>query len=274
MYIEPGTAASIAFTIYEHRGRVLPILKKIGYYLRHGHLQIAVFGVGGTGKTRLGEYLAGELRPSANLDAYEDSIGVEQYKLQGDIVCSLIVPPGQKRRAEYSWPELYRDLVEGKSRGIINVVSWGYHSFAELQYKETKYYQEGMSESEFIEAYLQAGRDRELEAIKELTPRLIDAKKRIWMITLVNKQDLWWHKRVKVKEHYLTGAYNDHIEQIAQARGRHNFVHEYRSAALVISNFTTSFAELLAPTVSGYDQSIQYTHLHRLLDTIYAFAKM
>jgi len=106
-----------------------------------------------------------------------------------------------------------------------------------------------------------------------LMPRLCDAKANIWMITLVTKQDLWWNQRTSVKDHYMKGEYNQFIEQIIHQRGRQNFVHEYLSTSLVISNFVTAQNELLKPTVAGYDQNIQFANLQQLNETIDNFVE-
>lgn len=272
MFIEPATAATITWTAWENRSKLMPALKKLRYLLTHGRLQVAIFGPGGTGKTTLGQFLSGNLDLGFNATKYKQSINVEKFSLKGDLVCKLLVPPGQARRAINTWPALYRNLAAGKSGGVINVVSWGHHAFAEASYTETKYFKTGMTQEQFLVDYLEACRERELEIIRDLTPRLLDAKNKIWMITVVAKQDLWWNERAKVKQHYAEGEYNRHIERITQERGLQNFSHEYLSAAPVINNLITGAGETLATTTGGYDQNIQYAHLQVLLDTITNFA--
>src|SRR5205085_734665 len=146
------------------------------------------------------------------------------------------------------WKTLYQNLAAGKSGGVINIVSYGYHSFTPDSYKETKYYEDPMTPAQFMTAYLNNRRARELQIMKDLTPRLIDAQKNIWMITLVTKQDLWWDRRRQVQQHYTQGEYNSYIKQITLKRGANNFTHEYLSASLLISNFRTGGGELLAST--------------------------
>jgi energy-coupling factor transporter ATP-binding protein EcfA2 len=271
MFLDPATIAGVSWTVLEHRKRLLPSLRKLRYWLTHGRLQVAIFGPGGTGKSTLGEFLAGNLDLASSSGKYKQSINVERYALKGDLVCKLIVPPGQHRRALTTWPDLYRSLANGKSGGVINVVSWGHHSFAESSLEETKYFEAGMTKSDFLNKYLEATRQRELEIIRDLTPRLLDAKQRIWMITLVTKQDLWWNERSKVEDFYTKGQYNEFIERILHERGAQNFSHEYLSTSLVINNLVTGAGELLAPTTEGYDQNIQYAHLEKLLETVTNF---
>lgn len=270
MYIDPTLIAGAGLTAFDHRKKLFPALRKLRYWLRRGQLRIAIFGPGGTGKTTLGQFLSGKLDFSAT--KYKQSVEVEEFSLKGDFVCTLIVPPGQARRAITTWPSLYRSLAEGKSAGVINVVCAGYHSFAEGSYQETKYFTPGMSKAEFLQTYLRACRERELEIIADLTPRLLDAKQRIWMITLVTKQDLWWNDRAGVEDLYENSQYNEFIKRITHERGAQHFQHEYMSASLLINNLVTSAGEVLATTTAGYDQNIQYTHLQLLTETVNNFA--
>jgi GTPase SAR1 family protein len=137
MFVEPSSAISVGLAVLENRKKLWPLLKKMRFLLTHGRLQIAIFGPGGTGKTTLGQILAGNLGPASSPTTYKESIGIESYSLKGDVVCSLLVAPGQRRRAEYTWPLLFKSLAQGDSSGVINVVSWGYHSFQKGDVEET-----------------------------------------------------------------------------------------------------------------------------------------
>jgi hypothetical protein len=92
------------------------------------------------------------------------------------------------------------------------------------------------------------------------------------MITLVTKQDLWWHQRERVRDHYMKGEYATCIDQVQSAK-RSDFRHEYLSASLVICNMITQKGETLASCTAGYDQNIQFSNLRKLLDTVQGFAK-
>lgn len=271
MFVDPGTALKAGLAAYQNQQALRRLAKRVVYLLTRGTLRIAVFGPGGVGKSTLGHFISrgGEsIRP----EEYKESRGSESYPISSEVVGKLLVPPGQERRIEDYWPELYRQLVQGKSRGIINVVSWGYHS-SELAMNEMKEYQPGMKEDEFLEAYTQSRRQREIEIIRELTPRVKDARHKIWMITLATKQDIWWKQREDVKRHYMEGEYAGCINDILKKRGERYFYHEYMSASLVLSNFVSGTRELLAPTAEGYDQNIQWANQSRLLESIRAFAK-
>ena len=273
-----GTTIELGQTIYEHRTVFTKSLRKLRSYWRHGHVRIAVFGVGGTGKTTLGELLSGKSSLGAKPSTYQLSHKTEAVTPDSDFVSTLYIPGGQERYILNDWPALYQNLAQGKSRGIINIVCYGHHSFTELNYKATKYFldlpesvRNTISKEDFVKLYLESKRARELEIMREMLPHLKTAKERIWMLTVVTKQDLWWKERATVQAFYEGGEYNSYINEIATNRGQQNFAHAYVSASLVINNLQTNDADILVPTAEGYDQNLQYANLFKLVDTIHAF---
>lgn len=267
MMIETGPIVAGASMLYNNRTKIADAVKVLRRLVTRGGVKIITFGSGGTGKTTLGHFLM-EGNSNVGPSAYIESIGMEKHPVGHGVVGTLLVPPGQERRREDYWPELYRSFAQGKTRGIINVVAYGYHSFAELGYEETKYFSPGMSREEFVAAYTDNRRALELDVIRELTPHLLSAEKKIWMVTLVTKQDIWWKERAAVRDYYMEGSYSDWIKTLQQKRGERLFRHEYLSASLVMSNFASGRGELLAPTTEGYDQNIQMANLHKLVETV------
>lgn len=279
MYIEAAaTALEVGKLIFDNRSPLKKGLRKLKSFLKNGRVRIAVFGLGGIGKTTLGDLLSGKMVSGIPTGGYKLSYRTDEVSIKGDHIASLIVPGGQQRRIDNDWPGIYRMLADGKSKGIINVVAWGYHSFTEIGYKETKYYgaltkslARQASKEEFLSYYTNIKRKEEIENIKELVPHLKIAKEKVWMITLVTKQDLWWGERVQVKAHYDSGEYADVIQNLASARGQQNFAHELISASLVMSNLQTNDGEVLVPTAAGYDQNLQYANLSNLLSVVNSF---
>lgn len=267
MIIEGKTAAEIGTQIYQNRNLIGQYSRKVWNLLTKGYLRLLVFGPGGTGKTTLGRSLTEGIDP-ANEAEYEESITQEGFSVPGDVFGSLIVPPGQEIRQEQHWPDLYEILQAGKSAGVINVVSWGFHSIQDLGYEQTNSFEAGMSKEEFVAAYTDNRRRREIDVVETLKPRLEDAPGDLWMITLATKQDLWWNDRMDVVNWYTDGPYGSVIRDIERSRGRQHFVHEYLSASLIIQNFVDGHGELLARTASGYDEPTKLAHLQRMKRTI------
>lgn len=268
MFVETIEAISTGVGVIEISEKLFPTFKRIFNLLKNGELKIAIFGAGGTGKSTLGKLLSGEFELSGLLQTYQESISIEQYKLESNNIGSVIVAPGQKRR-EDTWDDLLRTLVGGKIKLIIHVVSWGYHSFGEFSYTQHRLYQSGMTLEEFLREYAAVCRNRELDVLRRIEPHLsiADQRKTI-VITLVTKQDLWWNNRLEVNKHYVEGTYEQLIQNIRNQRGANNFIHEYRSTSLVMENFLSGDNELLIPTTQGYDQRLKVANFRYFLNAI------
>jgi hypothetical protein len=269
MYVE---AFELGAAFIKEGSQIWALLARLRNRIKHGHLRIAIFGAGGTGKSTLGHLFSGQLTADACPQPYRESLTSETFKLKGDIVCTFVAPPGQVSRIGHDWHELYRSLASGESSGVINVVAAGYHSFSHLSLKEHRLYQEGMSEADFMRLYRQDRQSNELKLLQEIIPHLKSAKGSVWVVTLVNKQDLWWPERAAVRAHYMEGAYNRLMETVLEHKGRQHFRHDYLSASLVLSNFRTDAGETLALTAEGYDHTIRLGNLNHFLRTIEALA--
>nr|WP_290224132.1 hypothetical protein [Trichocoleus desertorum] len=268
MFVETIGAVSTGVSTIEIAQKAFPTFKRIFNLLKDGELKIAIFGAGGTGKTTLGRLLSGEFELSGLLQTYQESISTEQYRLDGNTVGSVIVAPGQERRQD-TWDDLLRSIAGGKIKLIIHIVSWGYHSFGEFSYTQHRLYQNGMTSKQFIEEYAEECRNRELDVLKKIEPHLSIANQRkTVLITLITKQDLWWSDRQTVKSFYTNGAYENLIREISNKRGSANFIHEYRSASLVLENLVSGTNELLLETTAGYDQRLKFANFMQFLNTI------
>jgi nucleoside phosphorylase len=233
---------------------------------------IVILGPGGVGKTTLGTFLSGkeDRSPFASPSVYNESVSVERYALkreEGPEAMSL-VPPGQEHRRTTNWEGLYSGLREGHFHGIIFLVAYGYHSLGQIRWKEHILAKtlKRKSQKVFLSAYLERQREEELNVLKELSPHIRACKTKLWLITLVGKEDLWYRDRPKVLEHYQAGGYRTLIREVEQANGNEMFKHEFVLASLVINNFTSSVGETLAPNQTGYDRGLQVNSLRRLVE--------
>lgn len=266
-YTTVGLASS-AVTLADKSRDIKDSLDKIYRLLTQGKRRIAVFGAGGTGKTTLAYKLTGK---AINSFTYHESPNIEKVSMKGKIIGEYSVAPGQEKRADRYWPELYQEITKGKVNGIINVVAGGFHSVGidNMSYTQTDYYKEG-SEGEFLNNFLTSQKDVEIDILRKLADEVAKAPNKIWMVTLVNKQDLWWHDRASVKKHYMSEAYNTIIEDIHKSKGIHNFNHEYISAALFNLNFRIG-NDFVRETASGYDEPLRtsnYSNFVKLLNSL------
>jgi hypothetical protein len=268
MFVDPIGTVSTGVSAIELSQKMFPTVKKIFKLLKDGELKIAIFGAGGTGKSTLGKVLSGEFDLNSLLQPYQESISTEQYKLDSNVVGTVIVAPGQIRR-EYTWEDLFRTMAGGKFNLIIHTVSWGYHSFGEIGYTQHELYQNGMTLNQFMAVYTEKCRNRELDVLNRISPYLsIADRQRTVLITLVTKQDLWWNDRLQLQDYYQNGNYDKLIQAIQNKKGPANFTHEYQSASLVIENLFSGANELLVSTTGGYDQRLQAANFKKLIKTI------
>ena len=252
---------SVGLSIYANRQEIIQTLKRFRRFIQGGRWRVPVFGAGGTGKTTLARFLAGESDTDVAISHFRASILSETFTLPGSVPVVFIVAPGQDRYRSTNWPELYKLLSSSKARTVINVVSWGHHSVA-LEYKAHGLYSEGLQPSEFKNRYLDHNRRDEIVALNELVPHLESTTHPLSMITLVTKQDLWWQQRNDVKRYYEDGDYGDRIRRIEQTKGFANFHHEYYYVSLIPLNLETSDRVELAVTTAGYDQRLRIANLN------------
>jgi hypothetical protein len=236
-----------------------------------GKFKIAIFGAGGTGKTTLGNILAGKATDNNALNPYQESSKVDILELE-NIPGLVFIVPGQENRQD-KWDEVFAEIQDGQINLIINVVSYGYHSFRKVEFIEIEYqkdpiYQVGMDERKFTLAYIEQQREREISALQAMESYIkVSKNKKVLMLTLITKQDLWWHSRSQVKDYYQNGYYNQIINSIQLKKGTDGFHHEYISASLSIENFICG-KDLIWPNSEGYDERLKISNMEELFNKI------
>ena len=230
---------------------------------------ILILGAGGVGKTTLARLLAGQYHQLAQtLGKFEEDLAIEKYALSDHPEIEIVVPPGQHHRRDASWSDLLRRVASGEFRGVVLLSAYGYHSIGERSYKTLPQYH-GKKE-EFLEQYFDDKRHDEFKIISDLVPRLKENSAKLWLVSLIAKEDLWHRKHLAVEQHYRAGAYATEIQKISKRKEPRLFRHEYVFASLVISNFTTGKGERLQPNAEGYDQALQLESLGRVLGTFHS----
>jgi hypothetical protein len=263
---------AVATCLWSNRDWILARLKELREWFRSGRGTeaapgILILGPGGAGKTTLARLLSEEdPGPLLQLPGeYEESIGVESCALRDAPGGEIVVPPGQVQRREATWADLHADLASGKFRGVVMLAAYGHNSFM-LSYRQHRLYDN--NKDKFLEDYCTEQRGEELAILRQLAPHLTASRGKLWMLTLVAKQDLWWPKHIDVEKHYLDGAYAGEVNNITDRRGKQTFRHEFAFASLVISNFVTGTGEILKPNAAGYDQRKQVESVRKIFEII------
>lgn len=219
-------------------------------------------GAGGVGKTSISLLLA-DKKDEIPFE-YDSSISLEGEQFGKS---TLIVAPGQETRADNYWMAIQKDLNDGKIKGLINVVAYGYHAIETSSLSDLSFYTSEMTNEDFILQYVASKKQQEIDLLKQLANSLRGFKKEIWMLTIVNKQDLWWDDRNEVMEFYTKGVYNDTIQELSSKIGANNFTHEYVSMSPIINNFRVN-QHVIKPNSTGYDQLLQKLNESKVLEIL------
>lgn len=271
-WIEPVTASVEAAKLVKDVASSSEFIRKhwkrIIHRITKDALQVPIFGAGGVGKTTAATMIASD-NPLDIAAPYNESITVETVKLKGNVPGNLLVAPGQEARVDRYWPALFRGVNAGKSHGVVNVVCYGYHSMGIETIREHDLWFEGMSNSDFLNVYLEKRRSIEIEMIKRLVKGLASAKPPLWMVTIINKQDLWWTQRNAVQDYYKNGEYGTAISELQGMLGNIGFQHEFLPVSLTIGNLASLSGEVIAQNNSGYDNVKHLTYLGHLFRRFY-----
>jgi hypothetical protein len=195
---------------------------------------------------------------------YRESVDLETFALSDDPDVEVVVAPGQLYRRASTWPELLVQVSSGVFRGVILMNAFGYHTFSTPSYRSHQLYQG--SKPEFMKAFFSDRLADEIRVLKQLVPHLSACRQKVWLLSLVAKQDLWWTRQGAVEEHYHRGEYAREVATIAHSLGDHTFRHEVVLLSLIIRNLETLVGESLAETEAGYDMKRLTESLQHLVN--------
>ena len=220
--------------------------------------RILIIGPGGVGKTTLGKLISGSSSHLDVLGPYVESLVTEKYPLGDDPEVEVIVTPGQEQRRDSSWGPLLSDVSSGKIRGIIVLAAYGHHNHGigeNASYKGHRLY--SGDKKKFIKDFLEDRRREEVAVLGRIAPHVRNGVGKLWILTLVTKEDLWEPKGADTRDFYCGGGDYSEVAKTLNDAGSRQVRHEVAMAALVVSNFVTGKGEMLVKTAAGYDQRRQ-----------------
>lgn len=89
---------------------------------------------------------------------------------------------------------------------VVNVVSFGYHEYRVGRLADA------VSKKRAQFKFLEQHRQVEIDKLTSWAPVLGDTPG--WLITLINKADLWWDRKDEVLGHYQHGTYADELSRL------------------------------------------------------------
>jgi energy-coupling factor transporter ATP-binding protein EcfA2 len=230
---------------------------------------ILIIGPGGAGKSTLARLLSGKsnwLTDEPN--KYDQSFGFEEFTLEDDTSVSLLVMPGQTLERNLMWDGIGRQILEGKFQGIVLVASFGHNS---LRTASFRHHPAGSAtKDEFLAQYLEQQRADELRVLEQLATYARMTTRKLWFLTVVTKEDLWYPDSQTVNAHYAEGQFGTALQNLRNEKGQQLFRTEAVTASIVISHWTTTANESLVKNTAGYDHAKCVGSIRRLIECLHS----
>ncbi|MCP5533434.1 MAG: hypothetical protein H7A48_09695 [Akkermansiaceae bacterium] len=127
-----------------------------------------------------------------------------------------------------------------------------------------------MSKDQFVEIYLEERRKDELEIAKRVAAVAECSTGKLWILSVVSKEDLWINARGEVDNFYKGEgtAYSEIFRVLGRAKNAKEFRFEHVSVCMSITSLETGRSEKLRPNSEGYGTPQQAKSLENLIKTI------
>jgi energy-coupling factor transporter ATP-binding protein EcfA2 len=170
--------------------------------------RVLVLGCSGAGKTAFLESLTGAVPAAISRLNRTEFAQDHRIKISKSLF-TFVDTPGQEGHTD-----LRLDAARRQRKpiaGIINVTAYGFH---EGNIGKASAVSAGQAKA----SYLAAKREEEIRATAEWIGVFGSRDYASWLITVVNKADLWWRDRDAVIEHYTKGAYGKKMAAAKELR--------------------------------------------------------
>lgn len=169
-------------------------------------IKIGVYGDSGTGKSQFLSTITGN-----GIYKNGSTMNLKRYKLvlESGRAIEFIDTPGH-HSLSINRERLKIKIQNNKITGIINIVSYGYQDNPDIDLDEAF----DVDKKEVKESYLEDNRKREIERTEEIIKAIVPEVKLKWIITLVNKADIWYKDKNEVLKYYKEGNYHTKISEL------------------------------------------------------------
>lgn len=176
-------------------------------------IKIAVYGDSGVGKSQFLRMITGK---NSYLLVHERTRNIERHNviLRSGRKLQLIDMPGHESNKTVR-DQVLNEITRGKIDGVINIVDYGYQDSELLQSDPSSAFKTGSNEVK--PEYLRDNRKREIKRTQEFIDRIGPDVRLKWVITVINKADVWHKERQEVIAYYTSGEYYSIIQAIEKA---------------------------------------------------------
>lgn len=178
----------------------------VKFFNRHFRRKIRVLVVGesGTGKSQFLSTIQKKKKFVSNSTMVSYS---SELELPNGRIVEFIDTPGQQSLLPERKHSI-NDINRKNYVGVINLVCYGYQATEETNPAIV------FQGEQIKDSYLKENRAKELKQLEEWLPN-IDAESDIkWVLTIVNKADVWWEKKDEVLSYYRSEKYWKKIKDI------------------------------------------------------------
>ncbi len=222
-----------------------------------------VVGVGGVGKSSFARVIAGQAALHELPVEYESDLTEERSEFKDTQFLQLLTIAGQDTLATRGHRSIAKELRKLKRLVLINIVSYG-HSAPPRTMTASQFLRFSGATDDTLETvaqdYFRKQRVQEELHVHQLARALsadADAARstRVIFLTVILKQDLWWHDRDAVFEHYTStsSAYAKGVEAVGEVFGGFEMA-EVISLSLHPLNLMLADGAVLKQTCAGYDR--------------------
>lgn len=217
-------------------------------------IRILVYGDSGVGKTQFLNTLTGN---NAYIPQRTRIPKKYELTLSSGREIQLIDTPGHQS-TEIARNITLDDMTRGKIDGIINLVNYGYQDSDELQKDPGRVF--NVDTKEVKPSFLRDNMKLEITRTQEFLKRLNPGVNIDWIITVINKADIWYSVKDDVYEYYTQGPYNDMMSE---------FEHSVKLFVIPFCSVITPFANMEMKLIySERDKKNMYDSLVAHLNTL------
>lgn len=173
------------------------------------NIKVAVYGASGVGKSQFLNTITNTYQFST---VRTRKLTKRELVLKSGRKIVFIDTPGHQS-IKMVREKVISDIYKGKLDGIINVVNYGYNDGEDLEID--KAFKTGTNVVK--QSYLSDNRRKEIINTKEFIEAITNEAKLKWVLTIVNKADIWYNDLNKVMEYYEGGDYGAILSKLSHA---------------------------------------------------------